>query len=250
LRARPAWGVEVLVALAWVALIATCAPALAAHAGTVDEANVWWCMPGMSAPATGAGGGAGLGPAIAMWALMSTAMMIPAAIPAARHVARNSLRRRRRRATTGYLLVYLGIWNLYGVALIATLTLTGLAPGAPPLAPALALLLAAAWQLTPLKRRALRACHRSSPLPPRGSRAILGVIRFSARNAAACLGSCWAMMLIMLTAGARQLLSAALITVLISAEKLLQRPRRATRSIALALGAAGGGVLLALAAAP
>src|SRR6266540_6753308 len=49
------------------------------------------------------------------------------------------------------------------------LTVAALVPAAPGSAAfAIVLAGAAAWQLSPLKRRWLRDCHRSVPLPPRG----------------------------------------------------------------------------------
>ncbi len=108
------------------------------------------------------GGGAVV--AVAMWTLMAVAMMLPTALPAVRHVAANSLRRRRPRAMATFAAVYALIWVAFGVLLLAAsqawagFDRTAVA--------AAALALAAAWQLSAAKRRAVRDCHRPSPLPP------------------------------------------------------------------------------------
>lgn len=177
-----------------------------------------------------------------MWMLMSSAMMLPAALPAVRHVAVNSLCWRRGRAIGEFLVVYIGVWIAYGVLVLGALALLGHARDGVLIV--LALAVAAAWQLTPSKLRALQACHRSSPLPPRGWRASVGVMRFGLRNGGACVGSCWAIMLVMAVATSGQMLWMLALTVLVCAEKLANRPLHATRRTAALL--AGGALLVGL----
>lgn len=180
-----------------------------------------------------------------MWTLMSISTMLPAAIPAVRHVAVNSLRWRRRRAVVEFLAVYLGIWVAFGAVALGLLALWPSARTGTSLAAALAL--AAAWQLTLPKRRALLACHRSSALPPHGWRATAGVLRFGRRNGWACLGSCWAMMLVMALVTSGQIFWTVALTGFVSVEKLVQKPRRATRRTAALLATAAlGAALLAV----
>ncbi len=212
LRRRPALVVDAAVSASWV-LTATFAHA-EHHAGAVAR--------------------------VELWAVMCAAMMLPSANPVIEHVARNSLRWRRGRAVGGFVAVYLGIWIAYGAV---ALTIAGLMP--PPTAPALAaaLLLAACWELTPLKLRALRACHRSVPLRARGWPATLSVIRFGSRNAGACVGSCWALMLVMTLVSSAHMLWMIGLTAIVCAQKLLPRQRRSTRISAAALVAAAGIVL-------
>ena len=250
---RPAWTVEVGLGLAWLVLLMALAPQALAHAGGSHSA-LGWCsatladMPGMATAggAAGASAASGLGGVLAavlrglpMWSLMAAAMMLPAALPAVRHVALNSLRWRRGRAMAEFLAVYLGIWLAFGALLLGALALVPRAGAAATFAGALAL--ASMWQLTLPKRRALRACHLSSPLPPRGWRATRGVARFGLRNGAACVGSCWAMMLVAALAGSGRLCWMVGLTAVVYVEKLQERPRRAIRATAalLALGAIG-----------
>lgn len=176
---------------------------------------------------------------VGMWAAMSAAMMLPASLPALAHVAVNSLRRRRRRAMALFAGVYLGIWLAFGGLVLALSPLWTRVDEA--LALGVVLALAAAWQLTRWKLVALRACHRSVPLPPFGRRADAAVVRFGVRNGSACVGSCWAMMLAMGVASAGAMLPAMVVlTALVTTEKLARRPRRATRLVALALVVAAG----------
>lgn len=181
--------------------------------------------------------------AIATWSVMVVAMMLPATVPAIRHVAVNSLRRRRRRAIALFVAVYLSVWTAFGALVLLVSPLWSTVGGAT--VPALALAVAAAWQLTGSKRRALLDCHRPAPLPPRGWRATAGVLRFASINALACVRSCWAMMLAMGVARSMTLFWIVAITAIVTTEKLAERPRQAARAGAVALAA--GAVLAAVA---
>jgi predicted metal-binding membrane protein len=102
--------------------------------------------------------------------------------------------------------------------------------------------LAAAWELTPLKRLALNRCHRSSPLRPRGLRATTAVLRFAWINASACIASCGLAMLVMLLAFTAQIEWALGLTALMVYTKLTRTPRRAVLRTATALALAASGV--------
>ncbi|MGW6980962.1 DUF2182 domain-containing protein [Streptomyces sp. NPDC054932] len=175
---------------------------------------------------------------LAMWALMSVAMMLPATVPALAHVGANSLRRRRQRAIATFAAVYLAVWFGYGTLLLALAPLWAPLPDDVVLASVLAL--AAGWQLTVYKRRALRDCHRSSPLPLSGWRAVAGAARFGLRHGRACLRSCWALMLVMAVASGRSgmLVWMALLTAIVTAERLALKPRRPAHLAAAVLAAA------------
>jgi predicted metal-binding membrane protein len=253
LAQRPAIRVEAAVAVAWIALIAF-------HpAGTPPDSGrtgglFWWCLVraqrtvGSPAPT---GHGVGVSTAtvasLSMWSLMVVAMMLPSAIPAVRHVAIKSFRWRRQRAMVEFAAVYVALWVLFGGLVL--MVFARWTPARPDLVLAMALAVAAAWQLTMAKRRAIVRCHRSYPLPPKGWRATAGVAHFALRNGSACIASCWALMLVAALATSRQLLWMVVVTGIVSAEKLLRKPRRATRYSAALLGAAALGTgLLALTA--
>jgi predicted metal-binding membrane protein len=205
----------------------------------------WWCMPGMtlgraasSDPLAAALAGA------PMWSLMALAMTLPAVIPVAQHVAVNSFRRRQWRAVSEFLAVYLGLWLAFGLLAMSGLSVLSWASQRVLLAAGLAL--AAAWELTPLKRGALNRCHRSWPLPPRGWRASAGVARFGLMHGGACIASCWGAMLVMLLVPTGRLAWSAALTSVTAWEKLARRPRRAARITAVAFASAAAGVMLSL----
>jgi predicted metal-binding membrane protein len=234
---RPELPAAAAVAAAWLALLAMAAPGvLAGHPAAGMAA-----MPGMGSarPAAGPGAVAGL----PGWLLMTVAMMGPAALAGVRHTGLASLRWRRGRAMAGFAAAYLAVWAAFGILALAAAALLPAAAVPGPAALAVVLAAAAAWQLTPAKRRCLRACHRSVPLPPRGWRAGWGSLRFGLRNGAACLGSCWCLMLVMVAAPAGQVLWMAGLAGAVTAERLAPRPRATTRFTAVACAFATVAVL-------
>jgi predicted metal-binding membrane protein len=173
-----------------------------------------------------------------MWALMVVAMMLPTALPVIRHVASGSLRWRRSRAVAIFTAIYLTSWLVTGLVLIAAGALWSPPPRRSELAIAAAL--AVAWQLTAAKRSALADCHRAGRLPLLGRAADLGVARFAAFNAWACVRSCWALMFVMAVADVARPLWMVTLTAIALLEKRARRPRRAARigAAAIALTAA------------
>lgn len=203
---RPEWPAVVVVAVAWAALAVAHAGASSHHAHAVHTPQ----------PVTAA---LTLGAAVTGWTLMSTAMMLPATLPAVRHVGLNSIRRRRWWAITVYLTAYLAVWAAFGL-LALLLVWAGSAAGLDDrqLVPG-TLATAAAWQLTPWKRRALVACRRTVALPPTGRRADAACARFGVRQARRCVVSCWPLMLLMAVTGHTNLAPMAALTILILAEE-------------------------------
>jgi predicted metal-binding membrane protein len=104
--------------------------------------------------------------AVTQWILMIVAMMVPTLIDSIREVAGRSFWHRRHRAVAVFLAGYLSAWILFGALLAVP------AAALPPelrrnLLP-MVLLIAAAWQLSPVKWRSVMACHRRIPLAPSG----------------------------------------------------------------------------------
>ena len=177
------------------------------------------------------------------WMVMTIAMMGPAALAGIRHTGLNSLSWRRYRAMGEFAAGYLTVWAAFGIVSLVALGAVPQAVGWSGAAAALAI--AGVWELTPMKRRSLRECHRSVPLPPRGWRAEIAAIRFGLRNGTACLGSCWCLMLAMTMCPVHYVLATVLLTAVSTAERLVERPRRATRVAALSFGVLAVGVFVA-----
>lgn len=256
LRWRPEWPYLVLVILAWVALLAGVDghaggrpasndqrhPELAAPASH-DHLHHELAAPVVPAQPTGHSAGS-LPAALAGWTLMSVAMMVPVALPAVRHVGFNSIRRRRQWAMFLFFAVYLGVWAAFGILALTgrRLALETLGIDARVLLVSV-LAVAAVWQLTRVKRRALLACRRTVPLPPVGRRADAGCARFALRQGWRCVASCWALMAVMLAVQQAAAVWMLTLTALMAAEELTRRGRRGRRLLPLsaaALAAAAG----------
>lgn len=178
---------------------------------------------------------------VAAWGVMMAAMMLPSASPmialyAATHRAAGTAVVRTA-AVTLFSLTYLGLWTLTGVPIyLASLAL--MAVDATTLAYAVAAVLVAAgiFQFTPLKQVCLRQCR--SPLA-----FLLGHWRPGWRGALAlgwahavyCLGCCWALMVVLVVAGAMGLPWVLLIACAVAAEKLLPRGESIARLTGVAL---------------
>lgn len=165
------------------------------------------------------------------WLAMICAMMAPLVWGHVSLVAERSLWRRRHRAIALFLASYIATWAAYGA-----LVTTALGSAAIPLQPALCLLAAALWQLTPWKLRALRRCHRSIPLAPSGGRADRDCLRYGWMTGGNCLLSCWALMLVC-AAGRLSVWLMVGLTAFTVAERVADRPRRTRFAAALSAGA-------------
>jgi predicted metal-binding membrane protein len=180
---------------------------------------------------------------VVSWGVMMTAMMLPSALPMISLYGATQ-RSAAGAATRGvpvavFTLVYLALWAASGVPVyFAHTLLMTLAGSAFAYAIAAILLAAGAFQLSPLKQMCLRACR--SPLA-----FLLGHWRAGRRGSLAlgwshavyCLGCCWALMLVLVAAGAMGLRWVLLITAVVAAEKLLPGGEWFAR-------AAGGALLL------
>jgi predicted metal-binding membrane protein len=135
------------------------------------------------------------------WLVMTVAMMVPLTVASIRTTAARSLWSRRERAIVGFLLGYLGPWLIAGMAV----TMLEAGPGhdtfGSPAVAAAGCAVAAAWQITPAKGAALRACHRTKPLAPTGWRADGDCLGYGWMIGGWCIVSCWALMLATVLAG-------------------------------------------------
>jgi predicted metal-binding membrane protein len=231
---RPEWWTLGLSAIAWVLLIAE---------AITRPTGRGWSQPhhhGAGEPVIGAGEpviGAGEPLSLAsslpawrsgsvQWSLMVVAMMLPLVVPAIRSTARRSLWYRRNRAICGFLVGYVTPWLALGLATWAIVGAIGLEDrhGSRALA-AMGFGVAAAWQVTPVRLRAVWSCHRTAPLAPEGWRAGRDCLRYGWDIGERCVVSCWAMMLACVLAG-HSLLSMTCVGVLGAVERYRPRPRQ------------------------
>ena len=187
-----------------------------------------------------------LPPIIAMWSLMSLAMMLPTAVPmvtayadmSAHHPARIP-RHHLWIFVGGYLSVWLGFSICAAVMqfLLAQwriVTEHGLSIS-PPLTIGL-LSVAGLYQFTALKASCLTKCR--SPLGffmSHWSEGTVGAYRMGARHGAHCLGCCWALMLLAFAGGTMNIAWMGIATLLMVVEKLPNIGRHITRPLGVLL---------------
>jgi predicted metal-binding membrane protein len=206
-------------------------------------AIAWWStaerMAGMDA---GPGSALGsLGWFAGVWATMMAAMMLPSLAPAAAMFA-SSVRRERSRVALlacGYLLV----WSAAGIAAYGVFELGkrqvsgSLAwSGAGRWLAAGVLILAALYQLTPLKRASLVRCREPLRfLDGSAQRTRRGAFVAGLRNGGWCLGCSWVLMAALFALGVMSLTWMGLIALLVAAEKIGPRARGASLASAAVL---------------
>lgn len=177
------------------------------------------------------------------WQVMVVAMMWPASLPAV-HAFRGQWPGlpRPRLAVAIFLGASAIVWTGFGLAaFIGDMALHHLVDttpwlGARPwLIEAGVLAAAGAYQFTPLKQRYLAACRRPKEQVRSGGGAGPIALRLGLRHAFECLGSSWALMLVMFAAGFASLWSMAVLTVLMVYEATGRQGQRAATAAGIAL---------------
>jgi predicted metal-binding membrane protein len=165
-----------------------------------------------------------------LWLAMSAAMMLPTIVPATYLAAAVG------RSAALFVAGYSAVWVATGVfAFEAAIRLDGAARW-----PAVAVvLLAAVYQLTPLKDACLRRCR--SPL---GTLVRRGSFGAGVEHGALCLGCCWALMLALIALGIGSMFWMAAVASAVLAEKVA--PRGEHFSKLTAAGLVGAAVWMAL----
>jgi predicted metal-binding membrane protein len=189
-------------------------------------------MRGMDAgPGTDLGG---LGWYLGIWVTMTAAMMLPSTVPVAGAVARLA----RRNRTVLFVVGYLTMWTVYGLAAYGLYRfLSSLDTGwlawderGPWLAGAV-IVAAGIYELTPVKRWSLRRCrsarHPENPL------------RSGLAHGLDCVTCSGGLMAVLFVLGVMSLFWMALVAVAIFAEKVLPHGARLATALALALVALG-----------
>ncbi len=206
-------------------------------------------MLGMDAgPGTDLGG---LGWYVGIWVTMMAAMMLPSAAPMVllyAKVAGEQARQNRRFVPTWVFVAgYLAAWTAYGLVAYGVFRAIT-AAGTDYLAwdragryvAGAALVVAGAYELTPLKDVCLRHCRSPLHFLLHGWRkGWLGALRMGAEHGAFCVGCCWGLMLALFALGVMSLFWMAVVGAVIFVEKLAPQGERLTRVVAVCLAALG-----------
>lgn len=208
-RRHPEWWLLGLIAACWFVIAAR-------HLPTVDHGNI--AHPAMDMTGAMSPGhvhqemgvshnmtaqGTDLRGFFADWSVMTAAMMLPSTIPVFRQISFNSVRSRQVRSTVIFLVAYCAVWVGVGVGVVLMeRVVSRLMPDRELVSSGpILLLLAAGWQVTPWKRRAVNACRRGVPLRPFGLRADLACGQYGLLHGWRCVTSCWLLMIAMVATG-------------------------------------------------
>jgi predicted metal-binding membrane protein len=184
------------------------------------------------------------------WIAMMCAMMFPAIVPVVVLYRRAALRGQA--AATPYFIVgYLLVWSAVGIpAYWAWKGLQGpLGNGAPWVARVAggAFLVAAAYQVSPLKLVCLRHCRTPMSFFMRQRRNLrrpLGATFAGAHHGTTCFACCWALMAVLVTLGTMQLAWMIILAAIIYLEKVSVHGEFVARSMALVFVVLGASLLL------
>jgi predicted metal-binding membrane protein len=192
----------------------------------------------------------------AQWGVMMAAMMLPSAAPMILLYRTVS----RRLSADGdssipvalFAAVYLFLWLLFGVPVYgAYVALSSLAArwrpfdAAMPYAVAAVLVAGGVFQLTEAKRVCLRYCEAPLGfLMQRWHSGYAATLRLAVEHASYCIGCCWALMVILVAAGAMSISWVLAIAIVVFAEKVLPRGWRTARLVGVSLIALGLAVAL------
>jgi len=237
-RAILAGSIGLLSVAAWFALwLSTTASSSGAHHHH---------HPGASDPASGVV----MALFVAGWTVMTLAMMLPTSLPLLTTFHTIAGERKNRSLLVTLVVVgYLAIWTfvgvvVYGGSAAVQLLVSGSAwwESHAYAGGALILLLAGAYQFTPLKRRCLDKCR--SPLSFvlsywQGERDRRNAFRLGVHHGLFCVGCCWALMLLMFVVGIGTLAGMLVLGAVMAVEKNVSWGRRISAPLGILLVSAG-----------
>ncbi len=166
-------------------------------------------------------GPASIGPFLWLWVAMTAAMMLPTVVPAA------SLATSVGRSGSAFVTGYFVVWSVTGT--IAFEAARGLMSAGRWIA-ASAVVVAAVYQVSPLKDACMRRCRSPLGLLLRRRPFAAGL-----EHGLVCLGCCWGLMLALLALGAGSLFWMAAVAAVIFVEKVTAFGAHAPAPVAFAL---------------
>jgi predicted metal-binding membrane protein len=181
-----------------------------------------------------------------MWGVMMIAMMYPSSVPLFRMYA-NTLDGLTNAEKAGRVSVFMGtyalVWTLTGIVPLLVNTVIPIAAIANQHTTLLfggTLVLLSVYQLSPHKHRCLRYCR--SPLGflfEYHEPGIRWAAEMSARFSVFCVGCCWALFAVIVVVGSMNILWMAVITVVLSLERVVRWGNRLAKGVGVASGVGG-----------
>jgi len=232
----------VIALLAWAAVVGRWLPM---PGGAVD-ARMQMSDPGVPEATALSNGATGIGLYLLMWGVMMIAMMYPSSVPLFRLYSKTieGTTKLGKAARLGaFMGTYAFVWTLTGIVPLVVNAVVPLATVADQFTGLLlggTLLLLAGYQVSPYKYRCLRHCR--SPLGFLMSEhrsGVRGAVRTSWEFSVFCVGCCWALFAFMVVVGSMNIVWMALITAVLSLERVVgwgERLARATGAVAGTVG--------------
>lgn len=180
-----------------------------------------------------------------MWSVMMAAMMLPSAVPVISVHRRIASRRSDGGANSSlwFVTAYLLVWALFSMAAAALQWAFQLWAALSPMlvltngkVGAAVLIVAGAYQFSPLKDSCLNTCR--TPVGfflTNWASGRTGAFRMGFKHGVICVGCCWALMAILFVLGVMNLLAILLVATLVAFEKLLPQGRILSRPLGVAL---------------
>ena len=119
-----------------------------------------------------------------------------------------------------FVIGYGAVWMIAGMGLQVVAPAVQLAVSDTPMCLALSAVAAMLWQISPAKQWCLNRCHRRPQLAASGAPADRAALEFGLSHGAACVGACWALMLLPLFVGQGHILAMLAVMVFAVAERL------------------------------
>jgi len=194
---------------------------------------------------------AGAGLYLVMWGAMMIAMMYPSSVPLflLYHKTIEGTSTAGKAARVGaFMGTYALVWTATGVVPLVVNTVVPIASIADEYAGFLlggTLLLLSGYQLSSYKYRCLRYCRSPIGFLMRQHRpGIRGAVRTSWEFSVFCVGCCWALFAFMVVVGSMNIVWMALITVVLSLERIVAWGERLARGTGSVAGVSGVGVIV------
>ncbi|WP_440990664.1 DUF2182 domain-containing protein [Haloarchaeobius baliensis] len=232
----------VIALLAWVAIVERWLPMPGGGGGS----EMGMSAPGAPEAMALSNGASGIGLYLFMWGVMMVAMMYPSSVPLFRMYYRTldgTTRTGKAARVAAFMGTYALVWTLVGVvplAVNAVVPVNAVAGARTDLLLGATLVLVAGYQLSPYKNRCLQYCRTPLGfLMEYHEPGVRGAARMSVRFSVFCVGCCWALFALMVVVGSMNVLWMAVITLVLSVERMVGWGERLARGVGVASGVAG-----------